>query len=126
MLRHIIIKSNYLSLPSLHSGRIVRWRKRFRLLAGKFDGLFEGKLDQNESLKHWFETVAPIPKNPDVGQPVWQGRLDDQPDIYLIIPGSGDMGIKWREGEFQIKGRVFRLSALKFSVGDIRVRLNAG
>lgn len=75
---------------------------------------FEGKPDQNESLKHWFETVAPIPKNPDVGQPVWQGRLDDQPDIYLIIPGSGDMGIKWREGEFQIKGRVSSLGTQVF------------
>jgi len=67
---------------------------------------FEGTPDQNDSLKHWFETVAPFPKKPDIGLPVWQGRLDDQPDIYLIIPGSGDMGIKWREGQFQIKGRV--------------------
>jgi hypothetical protein len=75
---------------------------------------FEGKSDQNESLKHWFETVSPIRKNHDVGQPVWQGRLDDQPDIYLIIPGSGDMGIKWREGEFQIKGRVSSLGTQVF------------
>jgi hypothetical protein len=67
---------------------------------------FDGKPDRHGSLKHWFETVAPIPNSHDSAPPLWQGRLDDQPDIYLIIPGSGDMGIKWREGLFQIKGRV--------------------
>lgn len=67
---------------------------------------FAGHSDQHESLKHWFETTAPIQKSPDVGPPVWQGRLNDQPDVYLIVPGSDDVGIKWREGKLQIKGRV--------------------
>jgi HSP20 family molecular chaperone IbpA len=67
---------------------------------------FEGQVNQHQALKHWFETVAGIPKNAGVNPPVWKGRLDDEPDIYLIIPGSDDMGIKWREGELQIKGRV--------------------
>lgn len=67
---------------------------------------FEGEPDQHDSLKRWFETVKPLPNSPEIGSPVWQGRLDDQPDVYLIIPGSRDMGIKWREGEFQVKGRV--------------------
>ena len=75
---------------------------------------FEGTSDQHESLKHWFVSVAPIPKSTDVGPPVWRGRLDDQPDVYLIIPGSGDMGIKWREGEFQVKGRVSTLGTQVF------------
>ena len=65
---------------------------------------FDGASAQHESLRRWFETVAPVPKTPDVGPPVWRGRLDDQPDVYLILPGSIDMGIKWREGELQIKG----------------------
>ena len=75
---------------------------------------FEGKANQHESLKRWFETVAPIPKNAGVGPPVWKGRLDDQPGVYLIVPGSDDMGIKWREGELQIKGRVSSLGTQMF------------
>ena len=49
---------------------------------------FEGKAHQHEALQRWFETIAPIPKNPGVGPPVWQGRLDDQPDVYLLVPGQ--------------------------------------
>jgi hypothetical protein len=75
---------------------------------------FEGQANQHESLKHWFETAAPIPKNPGVGPPVWKGRLDDKPDVYLLVPGSDDMGIKWREGELQIKGRLSSLGTHVF------------
>jgi hypothetical protein len=67
---------------------------------------FEGKADQHEALKQWFETTAPIQKRAGVGRPIWQGRIDDQPDVYLLVPGSDDMGIKYREGTLQIKGRV--------------------
>lgn len=42
---------------------------------------FEGKANLHESLKRWFETIAPIEKSPGVGPPVWKGRLDDQPDV---------------------------------------------
>jgi hypothetical protein len=75
---------------------------------------FEGKTHQHAALKRWFETIAPMQKRPGVGPPVWQGRLDDQPDVYLLVPGSDDMGIKWREGEFQIKGRVASLGTQVF------------
>jgi len=72
---------------------------------------FEGKADQHESLKHWFETTAPIQKSLNVGPPVWS---NDRVDIYLLVPGSNDMGIKWREGELQIKGRVSSLGTQVF------------
>jgi hypothetical protein len=77
---------------------------------------FEGKANQHDSLKRWFETIAPIQieKIPGVGPPVWKGRLDDKPDVYLLVPGSDDMGIKWREGELQIKGRVSSLGTQVF------------
>ena len=75
---------------------------------------FEGKINQHESLKRWFETIAPIQKSPGVGSPVWKGRLDDQPDVYLLVPGSDDMDIKWCEGELQIKGRVSSLGTQVF------------
>jgi hypothetical protein len=75
---------------------------------------FEGKVQQHASLQRWFETTAPLPKRPGVGPPVWQGRLDDQPDVYLLVPGSADMGIKWREGELQMKGRIASLGTQVF------------
>jgi hypothetical protein len=75
---------------------------------------FEGKVNQHESLKRWFETIAPIPKSSGVGPLVWKGRHDDQPDVYLLVPGSDDMGIKWREDKLQIKGRVASLGSQVF------------
>lgn len=75
---------------------------------------FEGQVNQHQALKHWFETVAGIPKTSGVSPPIWKGRLDEEPDIYLLIPGSDDMGIKWREGELQIKGRVSSLGTQVF------------
>jgi hypothetical protein len=65
-------------------------------------------------LTQWFETIALVPKRPGVGPPVWTGRRDDHPDLYLLIPGSDDMGIKWREGELQVKGRVSACGAQVF------------
>jgi hypothetical protein len=70
---------------------------------------FEGTADDHRDLKRWFETTDPVMKDRGVGTPTWKGRLDDQPDVYLLIPGSQDMGIKWREGGLQIKGRVASL-----------------
>ncbi len=77
---------------------------------------FEGKSNQHESLTRWFETMAPvtISKSPEVGPPEWKGRLGDRPDVYLLVPGSDDMGIKWREGELQIKGLVSSLGRQVF------------
>ncbi len=66
-------------------------------------------------MENWFKTVATIPKkNPDVAPPVWKDRLNDEPDIYLMVPGSDDMGIKWREGKLQIKGCVSSLGTQVF------------
>jgi len=75
---------------------------------------FEGAVDKNPSLRTWFETSSPIPKKGGFGPPVWTGRLDGKPDVYLLLPGADDMGIKWREGNFQIKGRVASLGVQSF------------
>ena len=40
-----------------------------------------------------------------MSQPAFSPRLDDEPDVYLLIPGQDSMGIKWREGLLQFKGR---------------------
>jgi hypothetical protein len=69
----------------------------------------------NLPLKQWFETIAPIAKSPGVGAPEWKGRLDDQADKYLVIPDADDMGIKWRERELQIKGRISSVGNVVFA-----------
>ena len=75
---------------------------------------FEGAVAQYPVLKKWFETFAPIEMKGDLGPPVWTGRLGGEPDVYLLLPGADDMGIKWREGNFQIKGRVASLGVQSF------------
>jgi hypothetical protein len=68
---------------------------------------FEGRAEDHLNLKKWFESAA-------AGPPSWKGRDGDQPDVYLQIPGSEDVGIKWREGELQIKGRTAMLGTQVF------------
>lgn len=48
----------------------------------------------------------PLPRDADVACSDWQGRRDGEPDVYLLVPDGNDMGIKWREGLLQFKGRV--------------------
>ena len=65
----------------------------------------EGNRQDHESLVSQFQEFSPYERHPSAGEPVWRGRLGDVPDAYLLIPGGLDMGIKWREGLLQIKGR---------------------
>ena|GEM_PF-1226607 len=74
----------------------------------------DGAIDRHPLLQSWFDTGSPIPKKGEFGPPVWMGRLDGKPDVYLLVPGADDMGIKWREGNFQIKGRTASLGVQTF------------
>lgn len=64
----------------------------------------KGPIKAYPDLKSWVETSDPIKKRETALPPKWTGRLDDKPDAYLIVPDHPDMGIKWREGQLQIKG----------------------
>jgi len=75
---------------------------------------FEGESADHGTLRHWFETTDPLHKGTSIGAPIWKGRFDDQPDVYLPVPGCEDMGIKWRERELQVKGRVSDLGIQVF------------
>jgi hypothetical protein len=75
---------------------------------------FEGESDRHPHLRRWFEACAPYRKAGDVSAPEWKGRAGGEPDVYLLIPGCTDMGIKWREGTLQIKGRVEDLGRRRF------------
>jgi len=69
----------------------------------------EGSVEQHPALRGWVEEGASDPK--------WIGRLGRKPDAYLVVPGATDMGIKWREGQLQIKGLECSMGTQKFSGG---------
>lgn len=75
---------------------------------------FEGAVSKNPELRRWFETFFPIESVGELGPPEWRGRLGGEPDVYLLVPGADDIGIKWREGNFQIKGRVASLGVQSY------------
>lgn len=77
---------------------------------------------QARALEHWFEATAPLRQEPAVSQPVWQNRAGDEPDTYLVLPGYENMGIKWREGLLQIKGRI-EASAIATAFGAHQGRI---
>lgn len=58
----------------------------------------DGGINHHRSLKRWFEDKTA--RDPAC---LW---AEQRSDIYLLVPESADMGIKWREGKLQIKGRV--------------------
>jgi len=66
----------------------------------------EGSVAQQDEVKHWFQAVDPWPKQTAsaIARPEWHGT-GATADVYLVIPGAGDMGIKWRDGTLQLKGR---------------------
>jgi hypothetical protein len=76
---------------------------------------FEGPVRRNFDLKHWFETLSL--EGIALDAPEWQGRLGDEPDRYLLLPRADDLGIKWREGQFQAKGRAGDLGVQQFGGG---------
>ncbi len=75
---------------------------------------FAGPAQRHPELRHWFETCRPFTGSADPGKPEWKGRAGGEPDVYLLMPGCDDMGIKWREGTLQVKGRVADLGARRF------------
>jgi hypothetical protein len=46
--------------------------------------------------------MRPIESRSDVRGVRWSEPRDD---VYLVVPSAEDLGIKWREGELQTKGR---------------------
>jgi hypothetical protein len=67
-------------------------------------------VDDNEKnsaiLRDWIEKRDPFDETGSFfREGIWKGKLGDREDLYAVIPNAEDMGIKWREGELQIKGR---------------------
>jgi hypothetical protein len=76
---------------------------------------FQGAIEQHQALRSWVEESDPIDGEVDVARPTWKVRLGGKPDVYLLVPGHADMGIKWREGQLQIKGLQSPLGTQLFS-----------
>jgi hypothetical protein len=79
---------------------------------------FEGDSSHHPDLRHWFESCTPFPRAADVRAPEWKDRDAGAPDVYLLMPGCTDMGVKWREGTLQIKGRVADLGERRFGTAQ--------
>lgn len=75
---------------------------------------FAGGKAANAGLARWFEDTHPVSREPGTERPRWQSRSDGKPDVYLLLPGVRDMGIKLREGLLQLKGRVADLGPAAF------------
>ncbi len=78
---------------------------------------FSGGIERYPAMRRWVEEFTPIPQETPVLRPEWKGRLNDRPDVYLLVPDGSDMGIKWREGQLQIKGLLSPLGTQLFSGG---------
>ncbi len=75
-----------------------------------------GGLDANSELKSVFESIRPIERRSDVRGVRWSQPRED---VYLLVPSAEDLGIKWREGELQVKGRRALVGEMVFG-GRIR------
>lgn len=75
----------------------------------------DGEPEAHPELPDWFLHSRPVGRHGHIAEPRWQGRLNDEPDLYLLLQGSDDMGVKWREGALQLKGRVANLGTEVFA-----------
>ena len=78
---------------------------------------FPGSLEETgPGVEAWFRTApgggGPAPLAWDPAPPAWRQ------DHYLVVPGHDDMGIKWREGRLEIKGREAALGHTAFAPGS--------
>ncbi len=73
----------------------------------------DGNIDNHVPLQRWVEN-GPF-------SPQWSGRLGGKPDIYIVIPNASDLGLKWREGQLQIKGLESTLGIHQFRGGHAGV-----
>ena len=69
----------------------------------------------SELLVEWIEHRDPYdPDGTWLDEGIWKGKLEDRADLYAVVPGAVDMGVKWREGELQIKGCVQQIGTQMF------------
>jgi len=71
---------------------------------------FDGAATSNSALVEWFEGAI-LPEQYG-GAPALQWK--ERTDTYLLLPAYEDMGIKLREGQVQVKGRVATLGEHTF------------
>ena len=73
--------------------------------------------DTGRDLEGWFRARP----RPGGGRPpslAWEPAPPAwRQDRYVLVPGQDDMGIKWREGALQIKGREAALGYVAFAPG---------
>jgi hypothetical protein len=77
-----------------------------------------GSVAEHAGIESWFRTRpiadgsgGPAAIDWDPAPPAWRQ------DRYLVVPGHDDMGIKWRDGRLEIKGREAALGHTAFAPG---------
>lgn len=77
---------------------------------------FDGGLDAaGPRVADWFTHQWRALGRAGEGPPAWPDTWRD--DRYLLLPGVDDMGIKTREGRFEIKGRLADFGPWDFAAG---------
>ncbi len=84
------------------------------LMSTEVRWFFPGPLARFPELQRWIDTAKPFADEGVVPAPKGEGRLDGKPDVYILVPGANDIGIKWREGQLQVKGRMARRGLQRF------------
>jgi hypothetical protein len=80
---------------------------------------FAGPLEAGGSgMEAWFRTRPPLGGSGRPRPLAWQPRPPAwRQDRYLLVPDQDEMGIKWREGRLEIKGREEALGRQVFAPG---------
>ena len=85
------------------------------LMSHEVRWFFPGELARFPELRDWIQTARPFPADGAVPPPAATDRLDGAPDVYVLLPGGDDLGLKWREGQLQVKGRLARVGLQRFA-----------
>lgn len=85
------------------------------MLSHEVRWFFPGPLARFPELRDWMENSAPFPKEGNVPPPRSVEREGGEPDVYVVVPGARDLGIKWREGQLQVKGRLSEHGIQRFA-----------
>jgi hypothetical protein len=69
---------------------------------------FEGNVTQQDELRRWFHAARPWrgTTRPEHARAEPRAESASGADVHLVIPAAADMGIRWRRGTLQVKGRM--------------------
>ena len=76
---------------------------------------FTGKVCEKPEIQDWFENTEFAANSRTLTDQLLNDKIPERTDLYLLIPNSADMGIKWRENNFQVKGLISSIGLQLFA-----------